>query len=145
EVCQNKFDSFRKWKQAGLKVPETMIIESERDLEQAFDQFRAPIWLRAIVSPGGGKGSFRAENLRVARAWLDFCEGWGNFTAAECLQPDSITWTAIWNRGELVVAQGRKRLYWELGNRAPSGVTGITGAGVTVSDQALDEIALHAI
>ncbi|HEX3036476.1 MAG TPA: carboxylate--amine ligase [Thermodesulfobacteriota bacterium] len=145
EVCQNKFDSFLKWKQAGLKVPETIMVETERDLECAFEEFGTPIWLRAIVSPGGGKGSFRAKNLRVARAWLDFCEGWGNFTAAKCLQPDSITWSSLWNQGELVVAQGRKRLYWEFGNRAPSGVTGITGTGITVSDQALDKIALRAI
>ena len=145
EICQDKFMSFRKWKEAGIKVPETMRVDEERDLERAFEQFGSPVWLRAIVSPGGGRGSFRAESLRVARAWLDFCEGWGNFTAAECLRPDSVTWASIWNRGELIVAQGRKRLYWELGNRAPSGVTGITGTGVTVSDPAVDDIALRVV
>ena len=145
EVCQNKFESFRRWKAAGLKVPETTLIRTEGDLQQAFDRFGTPVWLRAVVSPGGGKGSFRAKNIRVARAWLDFCEGWGQFTAAECLQPETVTWMSLWNRGELVVAQGRKRLYWELGNRAPSGVTGITGTGVTVSDPVVDDVALRAI
>jgi hypothetical protein len=145
EICQDKFESFRLWKEAGLTVPETMLVRDESDLERAFDTYGAPVWLRAIVSPGGGKGSFRAENPRVARSWLDFCEGWGSFTAAECLEPGSITWTALYKDGELIAAQGRKRLYWELGNRAPSGVTGITGTGVTVSDPALDDIALRAI
>jgi len=145
EVCQDKFESFRRWKAAGLRVPETMRIDTEADLERAFREYGSPVWLRAIVSPGGGKGSFRAESLHLAKAWMDFSEGWGNFTAAECLAPESITWSALWKDGELVVAQGRVRLYWELGNRAPSGVTGITGTGVTVSDAALDDLALRAI
>jgi hypothetical protein len=145
ELCQDKLASFRRWRDAGLTVPETLLVRGEGDLDHAFERFGAPVWLRAVVSPGGGKGSFRAATPRAARAWLDFCEGWGSFTAAECLQPESITWTALYRDGELVVAQGRKRLYWELGNRAPSGVTGITGTGVTVSDPALDEIALRAV
>ncbi|HVT18456.1 MAG TPA: carboxylate--amine ligase [Thermoanaerobaculia bacterium] len=145
ETCQDKFASFRRWKEAGLSVPETVLVDDEQDLARAFAQFGAPVWLRSMVSPGGGKGSFRAPNPRAAGAWLDFCDGWGAFTAAECLEPDSITWTALYHQGELVVAQGRKRLYWELGNRAPSGVTGITGTGVTVSDSLLDEIAERAV
>lgn len=144
-VCHDKYESFRRWRAAGLRVPETIRIDGEADLERAFAAFGYPVWLRAIVSPGGGKGSFRAASLRVARAWLEFSEGWGRFTAAECLEPHSITWTALFRDGELAVAQGRKRLYWELGNRAPSGVTGITGTGVTVSDPELDELALRAI
>jgi carbamoyl-phosphate synthase large subunit len=43
------------------------------------------------------------------------------------------------------VAQTRKRLYWEFSNRSPSGVTGLTGTGVTVSDPAVDDLAIRAI
>jgi carbamoyl-phosphate synthase large subunit len=43
------------------------------------------------------------------------------------------------------VAQGRKRLYWEFANRSVSGVTGITGTGVTLSDKKLDDLAVKAI
>lgn len=57
----------------------------------------------------------------------------------------AISWTALYKAGELVVARGRKRLYWELGNRAVSGVTGITGTGVTVADPLLDELGLRAV
>ena len=144
-ICQDKFRSFEKWKQAGLRVPETMMIETPGDLSAAFERFGCPVWLRAVVSPGGGQGSFRAKNVETGKAWMDFCEGWGRFTAAQCLEPDSTTWTSLWKNGELVVAQGRKRLYWEFGNRAPSGVTGITGTGVTVSDPVLDRVAAEAV
>jgi carbamoyl-phosphate synthase large subunit len=56
---------------------------------------------------------------------------------------DAVTLTV--EDGELVVSQARKRLYWEFGNRAPSGVTGITGTGVTVTEPALDELALKTV
>src|SRR3990167_9845949 len=52
---------------------------------------------------------------------------------------------SIWKDGKLVVAQSRKRLYWELSKISPSGITGVTGAGVTFSDAILDEIAIKAI
>src|SRR5262249_28021164 len=92
-----------------------------------------------------GKGSLPTDRYDQARAWIDFHQGWGRFTGAECLEPDSVTWQSIWWQGELVVAQGRRRLYWEFANRTPSGVTGLTGAGVTVSDPVVDEVARRAI
>lgn len=141
EICQNKFESYKKWKKAGLKVPKTLFIRDEKDLKTAFSSLATPIWIRAIVSPGGGKDSFRAPDLEIAKAWINYCNGWGNFVAAECLQAESVTWQSIWKDGQLIVAQGRKRLYWEFANRAPSGVTGLTGTGVTISDPAVDEIA----
>ncbi|MGH2731401.1 MAG: carboxylate--amine ligase [Actinomycetota bacterium] len=145
EICQDKYESFRCWKAAGLRVPETMLINDEAGLADAFRRFGAPLWLRAIVSPGGGKGSFPAQDPPTAKAWLDFCHGWGNFTAAECLQPESTTWTGLYRKGELIVAQARRRLYWEFANRVPSGVTGVTGTGITISDPQLDELALAAV
>ena len=76
---------------------------------------------------------------------MNFRKGWGIYTAAECLKPKSVTWMSLWKDGELVVAQGRKRLYWELSKLSPSGITGVTGTGVTHSDQQLNEIAKKAI
>jgi carbamoyl-phosphate synthase large subunit len=65
--------------------------------------------------------------------------------AAEHLSSDTVTWQSIWHDGELVVAQGRKRLCWAFGNRAQSGVTGLTGTGVTISDSELDALAMRCI
>jgi len=146
QLCQDKFLSTKRWAEAGLIVPDVMLIQSEADVEAAFEKYGAPIWIRANYSPGGGRGAFRAENLREARGWLDFSDGWdGSFCAAECLTSRSVTWMALYNEGELVVAQGRRREYWEFANRAPSGVTGITGTGVTISDPVVDEIAPRVI
>jgi len=144
EICQNKFKSYKMWKKTGLKQPETLLIRTEDDLKKAFQKLGDNIWLREI-SGAGGRGSIRVEKYEIAKAWINFKNGWGRFTAAECMQPRSVTWLSIWKDGELIVAQGRERLYWELAKLAPSGVTGVTGAGVTLSDPIIDGIALKAI
>jgi hypothetical protein len=143
-VCLDKYASFERWKKAGLTVPETMMIRTEADLREAFERFGPRIWIRAIRG-AFGKGSLPTESYEQAKAWLDFQKGWGAFSAAECLEEQSVTWQSIWRNGELVVAQGRKRLYWEFANRSPSGVTGLTGTGVTIRDPQLDDLAHKAI
>jgi 3-methyl-D-ornithine--L-lysine ligase PylC-like protein len=143
-ICQDKFRSFQRWQAAGLPVPDTMLVASEDDLKAAFERFGGALWLRA-TSGAGGRGALPVRDYDTARSWLDFHKGWGGFTAAELLEPDSATWMSVWHHGELVVAQGRQRLYWELSRVSPSGVTGVTGAGVTVSDAALDDLATRAV
>jgi carbamoyl-phosphate synthase large subunit len=145
EVCQDKYQSYLCWQAAGLTVPPTLRLDEERDLERAFAELGPTLWLRAVVSPGGGKGSLRTASRELARVWLDHNQGWGRFTAARCLESASVTWTALYKEGELVVAQGRQRLYWEFGNRAVSGVTGLTGTGVTTADARLDDLGLRAV
>jgi carbamoyl-phosphate synthase large subunit len=145
EICQSKLRSYEGWQKAGMKVPRTFLIKTPSDLQKAFRTLGGTLWLRAIVSYGGGKGSFYTDRYSVAKAWIDHCKGWGSFTASEYLSSETVTWLSIWKEGELVVAQGRKRLYWEFGNRAPSGVTGLTGTGVTVADPLVDELAQQAV
>ncbi|ADW16526.1 hypothetical protein Despr_0344 [Desulfobulbus propionicus DSM 2032] len=145
EICLSKFRSYEKWLQAGLTVPATHYLHTPDDLRRAFDQYGSPVWIREDKG-AFGKGSLPAESFEEAKLWIDVRKGWGSFTAAEMLDPTSmVTWQSIWHKGVLVVAQTRKRLYWEFGNRAPSGVTGLTGAGVTISDPNVDRIAQQTI
>ena len=143
-TCEDKFASFNAWKKAGIKVPETMIVNNPDDLKIAFEKFGPKLWLR-FTSGSAGRGALPTNDFEEARLWIDFRKGWGKFSAAECLEDQTITWQSIWKDGELIVAQGRKRLYWEFANRVPSGVTGITGTGVTVSDPVVDDIALKSV
>lgn len=144
QICMDKYASYERWQQCGLKVPHTMLIDTPGDLRLCFERFGPRIWIRELKG-AFGKGSLPAGKYEQAKAWIDFHEGWGRFTGAECLERDSVTWQSIWREGQLVVAQGRRRLYWEFANRTPSGVTGLTGAGVTVSDPVVDDIAQKAI
>lgn len=144
ENCVNKEKSYAIWNRAGLSVPQTMLLRSPADLKTAFDHFGETIWIRAIEG-GGGRGALPTNSYEFARIWIDRFNGWGEFTASELLTADTVTWLSIWHEGELVVAQTRKRLSWNFGNRTLSGVTGITGVGQTFSDEKVDRIAQDAI
>lgn len=61
------------------------------------------------------------------------------------LTSKTVTWLSVWYEGELIVAQTRARAGWTHGNRAISGVTGVTKVGQTISDQNVDKVALQAI
>ena len=144
KICDDKMESFECWQAAGLRVPRTLLIKSENDIKTAFDNFGGRVWLRA-VSGSAGRGAAPATDPEWAKFWITIHQGWGKFSAAEYLSPDSVIWQSIWRDGELVVAQGRKRLYWEFGNRLLSGVSGVTGAGLLVSDPVVDKIAQETI
>ena len=143
-ACEDKYASYTRWREAGLTVPHTMMLHGAEDLQVAFDKLGPRLWLR-FLSGSAGRGSLPSSDFKEAKSWIDSRSGWGKFVASECLEDRTVTWLSIWKQGELIVAQGRKRLYWEFSNRAPSGVTGITGTGVTISDPVVDEISLRAI
>lgn len=144
EICQDKFKSAQKWRQAGIVVPKTYLINNENDLKEAFDSLGGKVWIRAITG-AFGKWSLPTDNCDFAKFWINYHNGWGIFSAAEYLSPETITWLSIWKDGKLIVAQSRKRLYWEFANRSVSGVTGITGTGVTISNRKLDKLAQNVI
>ncbi len=142
--CQNKFLSYKIWRKRGLRVPKTILINREADLSKAFRLLGKKIWLRDIFG-GGGEGALPTDNHELARIWIQNHEGWGKYTAAKLLSDQSFTWTSIWDKGKLVVAQSRKRLHWEYGSKIPSGVSGITGVGVTIDNPELNKVAQKAI
>jgi hypothetical protein len=144
ENCIDKGKSYELWKKAGVKVPETMLLHSPDDLRKAFALLGDKIWIRATVG-AAGQGALPTDDFEFARIWIDRFKGWGNFTAAECLTPRTVTWLSLWYEGELVVAQTRRRRSWNFGNRTLSGVTGITGVGETCSDPVVDQVSLDAI
>lgn len=145
--CVDKGKSAQIWSNEGIIIPKTMRITNEADLKKAFDTLaddKGSIWLRAVVG-GGGKGALPTDNFDFAKMWIDRFNGWGDFTAAELLTKDTVTWLSIWYEGELVVAQTRSRNSWNFGNRTLSGVTGITRVGETISDDKVNEVAMQSI
>ncbi|WP_349367917.1 hypothetical protein [Salinarimonas sp.] len=138
-VYEDKWECTRRCVAAGITVPETILLRGPADLEQAFARFGS-VWLRATHG-SGGRGSLPTTDPVLARAWIERHRGWGSFTAAERLTSRMATWIGLWRNGELVVAQGRRRLHWEYAHLSPSGVSGITAAQATTSDPQIETIA----
>lgn len=143
-LCENKMATNLKWEKDGLPVPKSKLLETDSDLQEAFKEFGNDIWLRAIRG-AGGSGSLPVSDYKTAKSWIDIKNGWGNFMAAERLEAESVTWQSVWKNGELLVAQAKKRLHWEFSHVSPSGVTGVTGAAVSVADAEIDELAMAAV
>lgn len=143
-LCQDKFKSYLIWSTSDLPVPQTLPLKKPSDLKHAFKTLGSTLWLRSTTG-AAGRGSLPTSDYNSAKAWIDFHHGWGSFTAAEKLTENSVTWMSIWQNGKLILAQGRKRLYWEMAKIATSGITGVTGGGETVDDPKLDELAIKSI
>ena len=144
ELLRDKAKSYNTWKKAGIAVPENIEINNEKDLKRAYERFGKDIWIRETIG-AAGKGSLSKPTYEMALAHINARNIWGKTVAAEHLTRDTVTWQSIWHDGDLVVAQGRKRLNWIFGNRSQSGVTGLTGVGVTVNDNELDKLAIKCI
>lgn len=148
DTCVHKYKSYLAFKKAGVVVPENIEINTEEDLKKAFNELGdtdGKIWLRDSGIGGGGKGALPTNDYALAKSWIDHYNGWGDFIAAEMLTPNTVTWLSIWHEGELVVAQTRAREGWTHGNRAISGVTGVTKVGVTISDEQIDKVAINTV
>lgn len=146
--CVFKYKSYKIWKDAGINVPNKMMVNNVGDLKRAFDSLGnkdGKIWLRSISIGGGGKGALPTNNFEFAKSWIDNFDGWGDFSASELLTPNSVTWLSIWHEGELVVAQTRKRRGWTHGNRTLSGITGVTKVGETCTSEIVNSVALDSI
>ena len=143
-ICDSKMSSYERWRQAGVPVPESMLIYSEGDLRLAFSELGDRLWLRPIRGTGA-RGSLPIFDFHTAKTWIDMARGWGFFMAAPLLEKETRTWESIWSKGELIAAQSRKRIYWEFRKITPSGNSGLTGAAVITPDPAADEIAIQAI
>ncbi len=144
ENCVNKEKSYQIWKKAGMKVPESMRVNSSDDLYLAFKKWGPKIWIR-LDTGAAGRGALSTDNTDFAKHWIDHFNGWGQFVAAECLTAESVTWLSIWFEGELVVAQTRRRKKWGFANRTLTGITGITEVAETCSDPVIDGVARQAI
>jgi len=98
KILQDKFESFKLWEKAGIKVPKTQLITQDTDLGVLLDEMGGSMWLRAI-SGAGGRGSLPVYDVKSAKNWLDFQEkngSWnGNFTASELLEPETVTWMSL--------------------------------------------------
>lgn len=143
-ILRNKYESFKIWDESGIKVPKNILINSHADLKKAYEKFGNDIWIREICG-AAGKGSLASPSFDLAKEWIESRKGWGNFAAAERLTNETVTWMSLYKNGELITAQCRKRINWLFSDRAQSGVTGITGVGLTVSDSQVDEIAQKSI
>jgi carbamoylphosphate synthase large subunit len=146
-ICQDKFESAKRWKQTGLPVPRTMELKDVKDIDTAFDKMGSPLWIRAKHG-AGGTGSTPALNRETALAWIGYWRARGKdwkFIAQEHCKGRNIGFHSLWKDGELVVSMARERLQYVYPHLAPSGITGTPSVQRTIHDDDANRIATEAV
>jgi carbamoylphosphate synthase large subunit len=145
--CQDKLESAKIWKKHNVPVAQTIEITKEEDVDEAFEKFGAPIWIRARHG-AGGKGSTPAENRETAIEWIKYWQSrkvnW-EFIAQEHLPGRNIAFHSLWKDGEIVTSMARERLEYIYAYLAPSGITGTPAVQRTVHDEKVNEISTQAV
>lgn len=150
EIFEDKYRTYKNLSGKGYPVPKTYLINTLDDIEMAFHNIaKSVVWVRDTQGQAGF-GAFSATSAQQVAEQITQRNGWGHHTVAEKLPIDTphkwkdrlssnflpgeiVTWVAFYNKGQLVGSQVRKRLYWEHSDLTTSGVTGYSGANMTVS------------
>jgi len=146
-VCQDKYESAKRWKQKGVPVAATLPIKSEADVEKAFEKLGTPLWIRATHGAGGA-GSTPAPNKETALAWINYWkarnENW-EFIAQKYLKGRNLAFHSIWKNGELITSMTRERLEYIYPHLAPSGITGTPAIQKTIYDERVNKTGTEAV
>lgn len=137
ELCRDKWVSYERWRDYGITVPYTRLIESPTDITAQL--CHGEVWMRPRVGAGGQK-SLRTSDGSMAKGWWRQHRA-TQFTIAECLTPQSVTVQQLYWKGELVCSQQRTRESWANAGSTTTGVSGSTGVGVTSSHREADRVA----
>lgn len=151
KIFEDKYKTYLVLKKGGFLVPETILPQSKEEFFSAIKELNADsFWVRYFKGQGG-KGSFFSSNPKEIAEVIEKNNGWGKYAVSEklpsidlskgwkphlsnkLLPGEMITWIALYDNGRLVAAQTRKRLYWEHSSLTASGVTGYSGANMTIS------------
>lgn len=157
ELFEDKYMTYFKLKEMGFPVPKTFLLKSPSDVRKALDEIRGEVWVRSRIGQGG-RGSFPSSSLEEIISKVNESDGWGEYTIAERLPAirdindwgihlsdeyhpgEMISWIALYHNGKLIASQTRKRLYWEHADLTYSGVTGYTGANMTINRKDTHEL-----
>ena len=145
DASNSKWESYACFEKANLPVPQTRLISNAEELAEAFSQLQpnpdVPVWVRGAGIPGRGVGvaSLPCRTVAQANQWIDYHEGWGGMIASEFLPGANLTWMGLFNRGELIVSQGRERHAYVIPHVSPSGITGAPAISETIHDATVNE------
>jgi carbamoyl-phosphate synthase large subunit len=143
-LCHNKFKLIRHLNTKNLPSAKNIFIENEGDLKTAFQEFGTKIWLRAIRG-AGGRGSLPVESFKHATAWVDYCNGWGNFVAEEYLPGKNMAWQAIFKEGELITSVVWERIKYIIAHVSPSGITGTPSVARIIENKHVNKTAIEVV
>ena len=151
DIANSKWLSYQAFEKAGLPLPRTVLLENATQLREVFSTLQtaseSPVWVRGAGIPGKGIGvaSLPCRTADQAEQWVEYWRGWGEMAASEYLPGDNLTWMGLFDRGELIASQGRRRLAYVIPHVSPSGITGAPAISETIHDDEVNRLGLAAV
>lgn len=146
-TCQDKLQSAKLWLEKGIPTAKTVELRRESDIEKAFQQLGAPLWVRARHG-AGGRGSTPASNKETALSWMQYwksrAEKW-RFIAQEHLKGRNLGFHSLWKDGELITSMVRERVKYIYPHLAPSGITGTPAVQRTIHNEKANDVGTRAV
>ena len=152
EYCQDKMKTTNRLAELGIPVPETYLVNNENELDSIIPKLQKKnekVWMRATHG-AGSKAALPITDAVEAKGWIDYWAsnkgiGYGDFMACEYLPGSDYAWQSLWNDGELITSQARKRLMYLYGFLSPSGTSSTPSVAVTVHNSSINQTAFNAV
>jgi carbamoyl-phosphate synthase large subunit len=143
EIAQDKWSTY-KLLRGKVQQPRTFLVKDREELERGLRALGGPAWLRKRRGAGAPR-AFVARNYEEAKFWVEYWEGYGQFTASELLTGRNLAWIALYKEGNMVTSGGYERIRYYMEHVAPTGVTGNINVGITIHDEKLNAAAEDAV
>jgi len=152
ELASDKLQFANRMRTSDVAVPDATMYEEPSHIVDVTDELLASherVWVRARVG-AGGRASLPVRTGAQAEAWIRW---WidergmqaSQFMASEMLPGREFAYQSVWRDGELIAGQARERVEYLYGHLTPSGQTSTPSVARTVSEPAVDELAVRAI
>jgi carbamoyl-phosphate synthase large subunit len=109
DTFQDKWQLYRSLSNSDVPVPETVLVESESDIEMAINECSTDsVWVRGTgIKDLPGQPM---EEQQMIANWIDYHDAWGSASISSYLRGDDLTWLGVFDEGTLVCSQGRQRV-----------------------------------
>jgi ATP-grasp domain-containing protein len=141
--CQQKMEAQKALEKHGVPVPLTEPFTEDYQMKSS------KMWLRANHG-AGSKAALPITTAEQGHAWVAYWRAtkgmdYEDFMVSEYLPGADYAWTSLWKDGELMVSQGRKRIWYLYGFLSPSGTSSTPSLAVTVNNPKVNEVATDAV
>jgi carbamoyl-phosphate synthase large subunit len=148
ETGQDKLLTREMLASKSVPVAKTKTLRVLSEVDSAFDEIGAPVWVRARHG-AGGRFSLLCQKASEARQWVglwvDRGVGLDEFMLQSFLPGRNIAWDSLWKGGKLVTSYCRERIEYPFKHVSPSGITGTPSVARTVHDASVNRVSQEAV
>lgn len=132
-----------------VPVPKTSEVKTFADIERAFEEIGAPLWIRARRGAGGRLG-LKVDNVEQAKHWVELNRlqhraVMADFVVQQYLPGRDLAFDSLWFKGQLITSFCRERLEYFLKHISLSGITGTPTIARTLIDDKISQVGVEAV